>query len=428
MNRRPITKSSDRFKNTKPNVKDGYLMKNLYSLTPKQLTSITRNSHLPAQQPAPPPQSPPQPPSAAPASRPARPQDPKFVSEPASPNLPSDSWWASVLGEEAGERRSPPSNHAPQERAQASYDWAAARELYESDGIADLNVTGVNRGGLLVEGEHIRGFIPLSHLIGVPSLTSEEERQTVMYRKIGQPIRAKIIEFDPEKGRVVFSERAAQAAPGRRAELLAKLQVGDRIQGEVTNITNFGVFIDLGGMEGLVHLSEISWGRVHNPADFVSIGQKVDVEVISVDRDQGRIALSLKRLQSDPWVTVPERYVPGKWVPCKITHVTNFGAFASLEEGVEGLIHISELADGPFSHPRNIVTEGEEVTARVISVESGSRRLALSLRRLQEDAAADSAAAADDPTEDAAGTQAAADDPTEDTAGTPAASETVSEG
>jgi len=378
-------------------------MKNLYSLTPKQLSSITRNTHLPAQQPAtPPPQSPPttpQPPPSTPAPRPARAQDSKSAGDSASPNLPSDSWWASVLGEEPGERRGPSADRAPQERAQSSYDWVAARELYESDGIAELNVTGVNRGGLLVEGEHIRGFIPLSHLIGVPSLTSEEERQTVMYRKIGQPIRAKIIEFDPEKGRVVFSERAAQAAPGRRAELLTKLQVGDRIQGEVTNITNFGVFIDLGGMEGLVHLSEISWGRVHNPADFVSIGQKVDVEVISVDRDQGRIALSLKRLQSDPWVTVPERYMPGIWVPCKITHVTNFGAFASLEEGVEGLIHISELADGPFSHPRNIVTEGEEVTARVISVESGSRRLALSLRRPLESGATDTAVAADQPAE-----------------------------
>ncbi len=395
-------------------------MKNLYSLTPKQLSTITRNTHLPAQPPPqPPPQSPPAPapqqqPTSTPAPRPARSQEPKFAGEPASPNLPSDSWWASVLGEESGERRGPPPDHAPQERAQASYDWAAARELYESDGIADLNVTGVNRGGLLVEGDHIRGFIPLSHLIGVPSLSSEEERQTVMYRKIGQPIRAKIIEFDPEKGRVVFSERAAQAAPGRRAELLAKLQVGDKIQGEVTNITNFGVFIDLGGMEGLVHLSEISWGRVHNPADFVSIGQKVDVEVISVDRDQGRIALSLKRLESDPWVTVPERYVPGMWVPCKITHVTNFGAFASLEEGVEGLIHISELADGPFSHPRNIVTEGEEVTARVISVESGSRRLALSLRRPLESASTD--------------LPAEADYPGQNDADTPAAPETVGEG
>jgi small subunit ribosomal protein S1 len=298
-----------------------------------------------------------------------------------SQDQPSESWWSAVLSEEYGERRPPAQESAPAyERSQVSYDWAAARELYESDGITELTVTGVNRGGLLVEGDHIRGFIPLSHLIGVPSLTSDEERQSVMYRKIGQPIRAKIIEFDPEKGRVVFSERAAQAAPGRRAELLAKVQVGDRVQGEVTNITTFGVFIDLGGMEGLVHLSEISWGRVHNPADFVTIGQKVDVEVISVDRDQGRIALSLKRLQADPWLTVPERYVPGKWVKCRITHVTSFGAFAALEEGVEGLIHISELADGPFSHPRNIVNEGEEVTARVISVESGSRRLALSLR------------------------------------------------
>jgi small subunit ribosomal protein S1 len=371
-------------------------MKNLYSLTPKQLSSITRNSHTAAQPSAPSPAQPPQQPS-PPAPRPARTQESKFASEAATSDGPSDSWWASVLGEEPSERRGPSSEYPTPDRAQNSYDWAAARELYESDGIAELNVTGVNRGGLLVEGEHIRGFIPLSHLIGVPSLTSDEERQAVMYRKIGQSIRAKIIEFDPEKGRVVFSERAAQAAPGRRAELLAKLQVGDRIQGEVTNITNFGVFIDLGGMEGLVHLSEISWGRVHNPADFVTIGQKVDVEVISVDRDQGRVALSLKRLQSDPWVSVPERYVPGKWVQCKITHVTNFGAFAALEEGVEGLIHISELAD-----------------ARVISVESGSRRLALSLRRPPEAAESESIVPAEAPAQDA---DAAADAP-----------ETVSEG
>jgi small subunit ribosomal protein S1 len=352
-------------------------MKNLYSLTPKQLSSITRNNK-PAERPVP------APPAETPAPRPPRPPESKPAPGPASANTPSESWWAAVLGEEPGERRPPAAEHAAPERRPSNYDWAAARELYESDGIADLSVTGVNRGGLLVEGEHIRGFIPLSHLIGVPSLTSDEERQAVMYRKIGQTVRAKIIEFDPEKGRVVFSERAAQAAPGRRAELLAKLQVGDRIKGEVTNITNFGVFIDLGGMEGLVHLSEISWGRVHNPADFVSIGQTVDVEVIGVDRDQGRIALSLKRLLPDPWVTVPERYQPGMMVQCRITHVTNFGAFAALEEGVEGLIHISELADGPFSHPRNIVTEGEEVTARVISVESPARRLALSLRKPHE--------------------------------------------
>jgi small subunit ribosomal protein S1 len=354
-------------------------MKNLYSLTPKQLSSITRNNK-PAEKQAPPPETP--------APRPPRPPEPKPAPDVASGNTPSESWWAAVLGEEPGERRAPAAERSAPERRQNNYDWVAARELYESDGIADLTVTGVNRGGLLVEGDTIRGFIPLSHLIGVPSLSSDEERQAVMYRKIGQTVRAKIIEFDPEKGRVVFSERAAQAAPGRRAELLAKLQVGDRIQGEVTNITNFGVFIDLGGMEGLVHLSEISWGRVHNPADFVSIGQTVDVEVIGVDRDQGRIALSLKRLLPDPWVTVPERYKPGMMVHCRITHVTNFGAFAALEEGVEGLIHISELADGPFSHPRNIVTEGEEVVARVISVESPARRLALSLRKQTEGAAA----------------------------------------
>jgi small subunit ribosomal protein S1 len=362
-------------------------MKNLYSLTPKHLASIQKNSHAPSNGSPPVPAQPPAPAQrpAAPPQRPARPQEGRPQFDVASPTLPSESWWGAVLQEEGSERSAASAEpHAqPQERPASSYDWSTARALYERDGIADLNVTGVNRGGLLVEGDRIRGFIPLSHLIGVPSLTSEEERQAAMYQKVGHPIRAKIIEFDPEKGRVVFSERAAQAAPGRRAELMAQLNVGDRVQGEVTNITNFGVFIDLGGMEGLVHLSEISWGRVHNPGDFVTIGDKVDVEVISVDREQGRVALSLKRLLPDPWITVPERYIPGSWVPCKITHVANFGAFASLEEGVEGLIHISELADGSFLHPRNVVTEGDELTARVISVDVHTRRLALSLRKVE---------------------------------------------
>jgi small subunit ribosomal protein S1 len=352
-------------------------MKNLYSITPKYLASITKNSS-----------------TGAPARpRVQAPVEPEFEDEPreednleapATAARISDSWWASVMRDEGGDRRPTAPVHARRpapERAAAPHDWSAARELYESDGIAELKVTGVNRGGLLVENEQLRGFIPLSHLIGVPSLQSEEERQAAMHGRMGQPIQAKIIEFDPEKGRVVFSERAAQSAPGRRAELLTHIQVNDKLQGEVTNITNFGVFIDLGGMEGLVHLSEISWGRVHNPADFVTIGQRVDVEVISVDRDQGRVALSLKRLLPDPWATVPERYVIGDWVDCTVTHVTNFGAFASLEEGVEGLIHVSELTEGSFSHPRNVVREGESLKARVISVDSHARRLALSLRR-----------------------------------------------
>jgi small subunit ribosomal protein S1 len=366
-------------------------MKNLYSITPKYLASITRNSA-----------------TGGPAKPRPAPVEPDFEEEPedrdttevaSSGNL-SDSWWASVMREETAERRpsapSPAMRHAP-ERSAPAFDWSAARELYESDGIAELSVTGINRGGLLVESDRLRGFVPLSHLIGVPSLQSEEERQAAMHQRVGQPMRAKIIEFDPEKGRVVFSERAAQSAPGRRAELLEKIQVGDHLQGEVTNITSFGVFIDLGGMEGLVHLSEISWGRVHSPSDFVQIGQKVDVEVISVDRDQGRVALSLKRLLTDPWMTVPERYIPGEWVDCAITHVTNFGAFASLEDGVEGLIHISELSEGSFSHPRNVVHEGEKLRARVISVDSHARRLALSLRQDEMPAGAEPLAMEDLP-------------------------------
>jgi small subunit ribosomal protein S1 len=274
---------------------------------------------------------------------------------------------------------------APAERcAGTPLDWSRARELYEQDGIAQVSAVGCNRGGLLVEAEGLRGFVPASHVMGLPALSSEEERHDLMLRRVGSIMCVKIIEFDPERGRIVFSERAAQAGPGCRASLLASLRPGDRRTGEVTNITNFGVFVDLGGMEGLVHVSEISWGRVRHPCDHVSCGQRVEVEVLSIDRDQGRVALSLKRMHPDPWAGIDERYVSGQQVPCCITRVTTFGAFAALEEGIEGLIHISELCADPLADPRSAAQEGDHVVARILSVDGSARRIALSLRPVAE--------------------------------------------
>jgi ribosomal protein S1 len=152
----------------------------------------------------------------------------------------------------------------------------------------------------------------------------------------------------------------------------------------VTNITRFGVFVDLGGVEGLIHVSELSWGRVRHPADVVSCADELEVQVLSVDRDQGRVALSLKELLPDPWETVEDRFNIDEIVEGTVTNVVKFGAFVGIEEGLEGLIHVSELGDGNILHPRNIVNEGEQVRVRIINIDAQERRLGLSLRQVSQ--------------------------------------------
>jgi small subunit ribosomal protein S1 len=220
--------------------------------------------------------------------------------------------------------------------------------------------------------------------VDFPAQLPEEERKAALARKVGARLRLKVIEFDPGKGRVVFSERAAQAGPGSRQNVLQRLQPGDVVRGVVTNVCDFGAFVDLGGLEGLIHVSEVSWNRVAHPRDALCCNQEVDVSVISVDREQGRVALSLKRLRPDPWATVEQRYAAGQIVEGTVTNVVNFGAFVCLEDGLEGLIHVSELADGNFLHPRSVVSEGERVRVRIVSMDGAGRRLALSLRRVGE--------------------------------------------
>jgi small subunit ribosomal protein S1 len=201
---------------------------------------------------------------------------------------------------------------------------------------------------------------------------------------IGSRLRLKIIELDPEQSRFVLSERATSSDEDRRKALLDRLSPGDVCQGRVTNLCSFGAFVDLGGLEGLVHVSELTWGRVDHPQDVLESGQPVEVYVINVDRGRGRVGLSLKRLQPDPWQFVEERYRVGQIVDGVVTHVVDFGAFARVEEGLEGLIHVSELADGDVSHPRNVISEGDVVRALVINIDSERRRMGLSLRQLDE--------------------------------------------
>lgn len=259
-------------------------------------------------------------------------------------------------------------------------DWAEIQQITENDEIITLNVLGYNRGGLLVEWKSLRGFVPASQLLNFPSHAHPTVRRDTLMNQIGKDLQLRVIELDREKNRLILSERAAQVEAGQRATILSNLQTGDTIQGCITNLCDFGAFVDLGGLEGLIHISELSWGRVGHPNNILERGQHVETYVLDVDESAGRVALSIKRLRPDPWKTVAERYEIGQIVEGIVTNVVDFGAFACIEDGLEGLIHVSELAEGHFLHPRNVVSEEQHVRAKIISIDGNARRLGLSLR------------------------------------------------
>lgn len=300
-----------------------------------------------------------------------------------------DGWWAAVMYDDEKHHVCRASKEisflpvTPAAAAPCAADWDEARRLYDADEIVELSVTGYNRGGLLVAFRSLQGFVPSSHLLHFPIQILEDERKTRLAQRCGETLRLKVIEFDPSKGRVVLSERAALAQAGSRHHILNHLAPGDVVEGQITNICDFGAFVDLGGLEGLIHVSEVSWGRVAHPRDVLDCNQCVRVSVISIDREQSRVALSLKRLRPDPWAGVATRYCVGQVIEGVVTNVVNFGAFVCVEDGLEGLIHVSELAAGQFIHPHSVVREGERVRARVMSVDGAHRRLALSLRALE---------------------------------------------
>ncbi len=303
----------------------------------------------------------------------------------------NEAWWEAILAEDESRHTPSPTRLSNQNGSDQpstenylhesveEMDWQKATQIYENDQVISLMVIGCNRGGLLVRGDNMHGFVPLSHLIGVHC--QENDAENILVRYQDQAINLKIIELDQERGRVVFSERAAQASPGSRKRLLENLRPGDCTWGIVTNITDFGIFVDLGGVEGLVHVSEISWGRVHHPSDIVTLGQNVEVYVIQIDQERTRIALSLKRLRPNPWETVEQRYYPGQITEAVITSIVPFGAFARLEEGLDGLIHISEINHkDPKTQLKPGFNEGQKIKVRVLHVDASKQRLGLSLR------------------------------------------------
>jgi len=275
-------------------------------------------------------------------------------------------------------------------RAQQEQDWQKAEKLFQSQEVFEGVVTGYNRGGLIVQMGRVRGFVPASQLSGQwqarQDLTSDPEQRWA--RLTGQKLQLKVIEFDRERNRLILSERAAMREWRKRQkdQMLAELKKGDVLKGVVTSLAQFGAFVDLGGADGLIHLSELSWHRIQHPSEVLQVGQEVDVYVLNIDQERQRIGLSLRRLIPEPWSVVSEKYAVGQVVTATVTKLANFGAFAKLDDSIEGLIHVSELADHRVNHPKEVIHEGDEIQVRIIRIEPERRRMGLSLRQAADDA------------------------------------------
>jgi small subunit ribosomal protein S1 len=307
---------------------------------------------------------------------------------------PDESWWESVLAEERlhAPVRLPQSTVAKpkpavQEKVEVVQEvdviptnWDEVKELYSNDRIITMKVTGHNRGGLLVQTDSISGFVPFSHLIELAGKDQEADRDLSLESYLGKSLSVKVIECVPEDGRVVFSERAALAEPGKRSELFHTLQTGSKVKGIVTNITDFGVFVDLGGVEGLIHISELSWGRVSHPHQIVSLGQEIEVLVLDVSVERCRVALSLKRMVTNPWERALTDFPADAVLAAVVTSVLSYGAFARLDAGVEGLIHASEMSLEANQTPRDILREGQTIQVRVLHVDPSHQRMGLSMQ------------------------------------------------
>jgi small subunit ribosomal protein S1 len=312
------------------------------------------------------------------------------------PNTPDEldeSWWTSVLIDEplidGSSEFDEPIEFAAEYSGNLEYipppvNWDKILELYNKDEVIALRVVSHNRGGILVENGEVSGFVPGSHLINLPMGAPETDREYHLASYLGREIALKVIECEPEKERVVFSERAALAGTGQRKALLHSLAEGDIVSGFVTNVTAFGVFVDLGGLEGLIHLSELSWGRVEHPSQILKVGEEVKTMVIQIMEDRGRIALSLKQLEKNPWERLAKSLSPGDVIDAVISCIVKYGAFARLNEGVEGLIHISTMNfPGDRSRIDDFLFEGQPVKVGVISIDSQKRRLSLRLESFE---------------------------------------------
>lgn len=284
------------------------------------------------------------------------------------------------------------------DRAVGETGWKTLQDALDAGTRMSGKIIGFNRGGAIVETEGVQGFVPMSQLATVSRERSQsaaqneageeggEEKPPAESPDVGRVIDLKVLEVNRGRNRAILSERQAmqEVREQHKAKLIDELTEGEVRHGRVTGISNFGAFVDLGGADGLIHISELSWSNVSSPEDIVKVGQEVDVYVLRVDSEQKKIALSLKRLQPEPWETIDERYHVGDIVDATVTKLTEFGAFARVEDAVEGLIHISELTTRMINHPREVVREGDAVKLMILRIEPERRRLGLSLKQAEE--------------------------------------------
>lgn len=269
-------------------------------------------------------------------------------------------------------------------RAREENDWLEAEKMKASGGVFEGKVIGYNKGGLIVPLGLLRGFVPASQVSVLRRVEGEESADARWSKMVGEPIKVVVIEVDRARHRLILSERSAlqETRETIKDRLLDELQEGDIKTGRVTSLADFGAFVNIDGADGLVHLSEISWERIEHPSEVLKVGQEVKVKVIAVDQERKRIGLSIRQLLPDPWMVKVANLKEGQLVEGTITHLTKFGAFAKLDEELEGLIHISELSDQRINHPKEVVKEGDVVTLRVIKVDPERRRIGLSLRKV----------------------------------------------
>jgi len=269
------------------------------------------------------------------------------------------------------------------DRARREKGWVLLRQAQEQDEYVEGSVMGRNRGGLVVEVEGVEGFVPLSHL----APPSPAGARPFGDHEVGARLTLKVLEVEPSRRRAVLSERQAwqEWRTTQRARLLEELREGDVRKGHVTSHRNFGTFVDLGGAEGLIHISELSWRPIASPDEVLQVGEETEVYVLRVDREAQRISLSLRQLQPGPWQGLVAKHQEGDLVRGTVTRLTPFGAFARIEGDVEGLVHISELSHRHIQHPKEIVQEGEELTLKILRIEPERRRLGLSLKQAVEE-------------------------------------------
>ena len=268
------------------------------------------------------------------------------------------------------------------DRARSSGAWVELEKCIENGDLIKGYFAGFNRGGAIVDVKSVQAFVPMSQLNIPPGVSPEE----YLKNHEGQEFEFKVIEVNRRRNRAVLSQKGTNITQrdDSKIKLMDEIQEGDIRDGLVTGITNFGAFVDIGGADGLVHISELSWTPVESVSAILKEGQEIEVYVLKVDRDNKRIALSLRKLIPTPWEMAADRFSLGQIVSGKVTKLTDFGAFALVEDTIEGLIHVSELTDRHIQHPKEVVAVGDSLTLRVVSMDFGKQRMGLSLKQVDE--------------------------------------------